>query len=690
MKHKFKILSIIPIFIASLVLTGCDFGQFLKNRITQITISDAHEHYAVGDVFANEQELSITAKYLNGKTEILTYGNVTVSLASSKEMLQPTSPFASTGYYSVSVKYEDVTSNTLRFEVIESHIYVSSLSLSGESEIDNWTDTKLTLTASPSNYTVGISYAANDNSMVKLTKVDGGVKVTAQKAGEVDIIATSYKAKGVSITATHHITIKSTSPLMKVDQTYNDFIKNNYYNISGCPISGSPKLLVIPVWLTDSSNYISNAHKEDVREDIRTAYFGTTTQTGWHSVSSFYQVESQGKLNITGTVSEWYSCGYSTAQVGNETEAFSTGDLVKTATDWYFTNNPSDSRSNYDSDNDNVLDAVILIYAAPDKQQSGYDSYSNLWAYCFWRQKSESGIYPNVFFWASYDFMYGAIKANTRTGHSYANGDTSFCNVDAHTYIHEMGHVMGLDDYYDYSELKICPAGGFSMQDYNIGGHDPFSVMAFGWADAYVPTGTMTMKISDFQNNHDLILLSPEFNEYNSPFDEYLLLELYAPTGLNEFDSKHSYNHLTTGPTRPGIRLWHVDARLVTGSAGAFTISTSANAKQVKKVAMANSNTFYTENVSSEYLAKAGSNYYDFCLLQLIRNNTKATFKETDVIKTSDLFFAGDTFSLASFNRQFKNKTTLNNGKTLGWSFTVEAIEMVGGDYQATIQVTRA
>ena len=137
--------------------------------------------------------------------------------------------------------------------------------------------------------------------------------------------------------------------------------------------------------------------------------------------------------------------------------------------------------------------------------------------------------------------MYSSDKASQRTGKSsYGNGDTRYCNVDAHTFIHEMGHVLGLQDYYDYDGIGTA-VGGFTMQDNNVGGHDPYSVIAYGWAQPYIPTNTVTLTINDFQSSHDVVLLAN--HTVNSPFDEYLLVELYTPTGLNKFDTDYRYKY---------------------------------------------------------------------------------------------------------------------------------------------------
>ena len=470
----------------------------------------------------------------------------------------------------------------------------------------------------------------------------------------------------------------------KANYTYMDYVKNNYDSISSAPSVGETKLLVIPVWFTESSSYIHSSKKETVRNDIEKTYFGTDSETGWKSVKSFYEEESHGALTVSGTVSDWYNCGDSISMYAKDDNTVSkTKSLVNRATNWYFANNTSDSRSNYDQDHDGYLDGVMIIYGIPDYKSMRNDRYENLWAYCYWMADStaKNPLSPglNVFFWASYDYMYGSNLASSRTGSSRcAGGDTRYCHVDAHTYIHEMGHMFGLDDYYDYSDHNYRPAGTFSMQDHNIGGHDPYSSFALGWGKAYIPTETVTINLKPFVETGEMIILSPKFNANNSPFDEYLILEYYTPTGLNQFDTTYAYsNEYPKGSSERGIRLWHVDARLLyttDGRVRSSQITTNPHIEN-KQVTQLMTNTYDdgTEETQA-YLSPLGVNYANCNLLQLIRNDTRATYKPNDHFSTSSLFREGAEFTMNSFKNQFVNSGKLNSYKDLGYSFRVNSI----------------
>ena len=463
------------------------------------------------------------------------------------------------------------------------------------------------------------------------------------------------------------------SPL---EYTYKEYNEHNLYNIDNCPLEGSPKLLVVPVWFTDSSNYISSSEKSRVRNDIEKAYFGSSSDTGWRSVATYYHELSQGKLDLQGVVTDWFSCDYSSKNFYDAEAGMNhTCQLVYQAVDWYKSTSGNTVMSDFDLDKNGYLDGVMLIYAAPDGRASSNDAAENMWAYCYWLQEVNENLnkpIPNVFFWASYDFMYGS---NSGVG-SYFGGDTNNARLDTHTFIHEMGHVLGLEDYYDYSDT-CCPSAGFSMQDYNVGSHDPYSTMAFGWVNPIIPTETCKIKIKPFQDKgHDLILLSSSSNVF-SPFDEYLLLELYTPTGLNAFDSEHAlFGRYPKGPNKAGIRLWHVDARLTyaTGD-NSYSHNLVSDIQENKRYTHAMKNTSWTSNDKTNvYCSILGQDYAKYDLLHLIRNNKRVSYKTNTTLAPTDLFVAGSSFSMDDYKSQFANGNKLDSNESLGWSFKVNSV----------------
>ena len=506
-------------------------------------------------------------------------------------------------------------------------------------------------------------------------------EVTGIGAGQTKVTASAVNRLGERIVSECNVVVGEENSISKSTllYTYDEYNTYSAYGFDNTPLAGNPKLLVIPIWFNDSDTFISMDYREYVRDDIRKAFFGTNEETGWRSVKTFYEEEAKGAITLEGTVAEWHELtesyeDYLPASMGQ----YKTEELLISASTAYFTNHTSESRTDYDSNNDGFLDGVILIYAAPDYSNLGLDS-GNLWAYTSWTLDvpQVGNPVPNIFFWGSYDFMYSSgIDAYSRTELSaYGRGDTRHCNVDAHCFIHEMGHAFGLQDYYDYSG-QHSPAGGFNMQDMNVGGHDAYSVMAFGWAKPYIPTESQTIIINDFQSSHDMILLAN--HEVTSPFDEYLLLELYSPTGLNKFDSDYHYSdRYPLGPRNTGVRVWHVDARLTqwTGYSWSKTLTTNPTDGDVYH---AMSNTYYATWTNA--YSPLGKDYADYNTLQLIRREGRSPY-----MGNSSLFNYGSSFTQNAYAEQFVRTQRMNDGKALGWSFSVDALD----NTSAAITVTK-
>lgn len=585
-------------------------------------------------------------------------------------------------------------------------IYPTSIALPSTAKVTVGKTSKLSYTYAPNTANTFNTQWSTSNSSV--ASVDQQGNVTGESEGTATITLTVTNPTN-TLSATTTITVVEGASVEPTSMAfdYGDLQANSFYsNMDACPTHGQPKLLIIPVWFTDSDTYIKAANKDNVRSDIAAAYLGSSSDTGWESVASFYEKESAGRVQLTGTVSDWYECNkastYYYQESDDEDEAGKVPTLVDSAVDWYFKNHKSESRKDYDTDGNGYLDGVMLIYGAPDYGSMPVgDPYEpdndNMWAYCFWtgENSNKTTPNPNVFFWASYDFMYDSSTARSRTGKSnYGGGNCSHCVIDSHTFTHEMGHVFGADDYYDYSS-QYCPAGGFSMQDMNVGGHDPYTAMAYGWADPFIPTESCQIDLHPFQSTKELILLTPSWNAYDSPFDEYLLLELYTPTGLNKFDSDYVYqNGYPQGPKQAGIRLWHVDARLAHYIGNDRFDSNLTSNVALDSVGHAMSNTYYKSpdsTYSNNYISILGKSYADYNILQLIRDSSNATYKPgySDYLTANYLFVNNESFSMSKYAGQFKNSGKLNSNQNLGWSFSV-SISGTGEGAVATIDLVKA
>ena len=460
-----------------------------------------------------------------------------------------------------------------------------------------------------------------------------------------------------------------------IEQNYNDYAHHNSYGWVGAPSLGNANLLVIPVWFTDSGTMVNN--KENVHKDIEQAFFGTNEETGWRSVKTFYEEESRGFLNVNGDVSPWYECDMSSLDFAKSNSKVP--DLLFDAIDWYFSLENSKPRMYFDGDADGYLDAVELVYGAHDYvvdyYLNGGDMKNNLWAYTTFLRTQSNTNKPsiNTFTWMSYDFMYEFYGSEER-----GYGDTRNCRIDTRTYIHENGHVLSVEDYYDY-DGQATPVGGFTMQDNDYGGHDPYSVMALGWTRPYIPKKSMTITINPFQGSGDVILLTPSWNEYNSVFDEYILIDYFTPTGLNEMDATDSYRGF---PNKSGIRVWHVDARVAktTDSGKLTTTITFDFDNNIVDHLCSNSS-----GRNNPMYGRFKNKYLNYNLLQLIRNDVNVDIMPKNFFQEEDMFYEGDEFTIKKYASQFVNGEELNNGEKLGWSFKVVSLN----EKEATIKVIK-
>ena len=576
----------------------------------------------------------------------------------------------------------------------------------------------------PELFSAGFSYYSSNKNIATIKKVDDKVfKITGVAIGQVNIWfladASQYRTLSQCITVN---VVKANSDRYgpTIRQTFGTIYENNEDKYAVMPSTGNVKMLVIPVWFSDSCRFIGGVEpndannrseyieecKNNVRYDIKQAFFGKTSYTGWQTVSSYYKKDSNYHLHLSGEVSNWYNAGMSS---GEFIYNGSWGDLVVNAVNWYFnTDNPKAKRTDYDFDGDGYLDGVALIYGSAN--ENNYQYYYQTSGYSiklskngqFWQTarslsndayKDVKSPGPNRYFDASYDNMYTEEMASKRAGTSYSRNKNPLCEIDIRCFCHEIGHMFGLRDLYnkgDNNEADL--SGGMTMQACDRGFHDPFSAMAFGWVDPYIPIDTVTWEIDDYSAHHQIILLTPGWNEYNSPFDEYLALELVAPVGLYLQDIEYTYKSLLDGA---GIRLYHIDGRLLNKAKNGLTTNAAAA-----------DNVAFNNTIDPSYLGGEDCNaysldsmYQEYALVHHIRHDDKAgtmdavDYYTQDSLSYDDLFVQGDTFDFDTYSQQFVKPylhriNTMNNGLKLGWEFEVNHVSRIRGSAHWTATIT--
>jgi len=399
--------------------------------------------------------------------------------------------------------------------------------------------------------------------------------------------------------------------------------------LDGCPTVGSPGVLVIPVEFSDrlASNlgYSIDNIKSVFEKDGKNEYY---------SVYDYYYISSIGQLSLDITVVDnWFkpskpSTYYRDYTMNIDGEDVFMGDQLVMDEALAFLDKTMDL-SKYDSDNNGTIDAVVLVTTL--KNDGEADFY---WAYRYWNYYTDNedyyyeydGVSANDYLWASYEFIY---EDTSITG-DYS--DTSI--VNPYTFIHEFGHILGAEDYYDTTYYG-SPLGGYDIMDSEVGDHNPYTKFNLGWITSsrlIVTDTSVTLTLEDFSKNGDTIILANNFDPALGAYQEYYILMYYTDSELNSgmggyFD-------------KSGIVVYHIDASL-------FCV---------------------------EY---AGEIYYD-----VYNTNTEAQNEGGTLNNLVELMPHGSEY--VYIEGEAMKEATDNTGTVLGYTFTV--VEL--GENEATITVS--
>lgn len=454
--------------------------------------------------------------------------------------------------------------------------------------------------------------------------------------------------------------------------------------------TGNQKVLVVPVHFKKETNWSTK-----MLSDLELVFFGKSKYTAWESVSSYFNKSSYGNLNLTGEVFDTvlevdmtassYNSNYINWYNNGGSVSYDPGKYIGGL--FYNSLNSNDMKKlqEYDQDKDGYIDAIIFCYS----NAFSNDGSGAYWAWCSSADNKANlqGPTVNNYMWLSYEFIHEGYGNNA---------------IDAHTFIHEMGHILGLDDYYCYDSYEEgyggnypwnC-AGELDMQSYNVGDHNIYSKFSLGWLEPKWIKESGEVKLRPSNQYGDAILLKDSWN--GTIFDEYILIEFYTPEGLNEKDATSQYSGRDKMYSQSGLRIYHVDARLANltynSRTGLVFKNYAVTAENIVSVFKSNNYGYIpaSNSVQRSYLS---SNQEKDRLLHLIDaggNNTIAkglsnrdNYGGTYANRNSTIWQEGKTFTATS--AFFMNgNNTFNDGSKVGYSVTVGAIE--NGEITINIQ----
>lgn len=436
----------------------------------------------------------------------------------------------------------------------------------------------------------------------------------------------------------------------------NQYERNAWGN---SPATGDQNVLVIPLVynnMTDLANdeFMDNLHSVlgktiDSNGNV-TEY--TIPDNKYPTFTEYFYKSSYGNLNLNCFVTDYCVISKNFSSNGEINES------VLSSIEMFVNANYANLPVDFDTNNDNVLDNVIIICPKPGDEyyEEGYNIISNMGAFC-WNTTDGPKYYDNNFkHITNYTFVNMSFLQD--------KNDIPYPN----TLIHEYSHLLGLIDYYDVTYSGINAVGGFDMQSDNIGEWNPSSKFSAGWIKPTVLTADdigdgIDITINAYEENGDTIIITTDKDGFFSdgalcPFSEYIAVSLYTPTGLYaEASSKFGLNN-------PGVLIYHADNVL---------------SELIWQDAKGNDYTLGDVYRANAY--NLANNYY----ISLISKTGKNVFTNPQNYRNfnkNDLFYAGDSFSMET-HKSFFNNSLMNNRDEFPFKITVKSIQ----DGQALIHI---
>lgn len=302
-----------------------------------------------------------------------------------------------------------------------------------------------------------------------------------------------------------------------------------------CPSKGDVKILVLPIDFNDKP-YNRNTISID---EIKTVLYGTNNI----SVRNYYLESSYEKLNLSfEVVNSWYRAKKNSSYYDS---SLTISELVNDALAYY--DNQYDY-SKFDSNSDGAIDGIILVHTLDSSSKLDIAwpaTRNNVKEY-----GNQKDTYDNVFAYRFYHINYDQIITRSHT-------------IDSYTLIHEFGHMMGLDDYYDtnYTDRTFLPPlNGMDVMDGEFTDQNVYSKLLLGWInEGKVINKSKTIELNSFEHTGDFAIISNNFDLNYGPFQEFYIIVYNSGLGLN---------NSSTSLNQSGIIIYHVDGCLYTYNSG--------------------------------------------------------------------------------------------------------------------------
>lgn len=303
---------------------------------------------------------------------------------------------------------------------------------------------------------------------------------------------------------------------------------------STLPTVGDVKVLAFYVEFPDKTFRKGALSAEKLQEEL----FGEgKAKFPYDSVSAWFERSSYGNLHMTGDV-YYYTCKHEMAHYENGNYEELVMEVMRGLDDEI-------DYSEYDSDGDHYIDNISFTVPLDGADQARLD---------YWYGKTLTW-YENPSFRLDRVMLRQYVCMDVMPY-------TSDMVYLKQTLIHEMGHCMGLPDYYKYGSSDwegLHGDAGIERMDDSLGDFCAFSKLMLGWfreneVQVYEGEGEQTFKLRSSSNEASCVILpiSDSLNGYKS---EYFIIE-FVTADNNNADLKTN----AASRNRSGIRVFHVQA----------------------------------------------------------------------------------------------------------------------------------
>lgn len=376
--------------------------------------------------------------------------------------------------------------------------------------------------------------------------------ITKRTSNDINFLKTISKANTLSI---------SNSAPRKAKAFDTSFRRNKIQK--AFPLIGSPKSLVILVNFSDK-NFVTSTPQLSFNNLLNQSGYNVNGGTG--SARDYFMASSYGKFAPEFDVVGPYNLPKSIASYGaNDEDGYDIDPAAMVVDACAAANAAGLDFTQYDTDNDGVLDNVFVYYAGYNEAEGASENtvWPHRWAVYTSEESATNYTYDGTI--ASVTFDGKRLYDYACTSELSGSAGNSMCGIG--TFCHEFGHVIGLPDYYHTNdntgkstldEWSIMDYGGYSNEGRTPPLYSTYDRFYLGWLTPQEVNSPIDLSLLPIyqgitepaNTNQQAYLLSAtthNLNGANPTPSEFFMLEYRKKTGWDAFLPGE------------GMLIWHID-----------------------------------------------------------------------------------------------------------------------------------